>query len=334
VWHATWRGSEVAAKAISLEHLPTELREVMFRGVELNVLGALHHPHITHIYRVYCVVEDTEEASLPGDASSPDGIIADCYPPQEIKQVWIVMEMLHHGSLRTVPEGYVLGCDTPAALARSARILLQLASALQYLHESGIVHGDIKRENVLLQPDVQRPGEFMAKMADFGMSHQLRGVQAYEASTVFGDIVYMAPEAFDDRLISTKMDIYSAGILMYELLAGDDLTSPRSANRPRVRELMFGWRPTVPSYVPASFRDIVHRCWDSDTSVRPSAAELTSLLLDAMETAVGSAEAAAQAATLEAQLPAEPVWTPAAVTGYMSLVSAPGAGALREEMAL
>lgn len=73
-------------------------------------------------------------------------------------------------SLPAPRQGYVLGCDTPAALARSARILLQLASALQYLHESGIVHGDIKRENVLLQPDVQRPGEFMAKVRDVAVA--------------------------------------------------------------------------------------------------------------------------------------------------------------------
>lgn len=67
-----------------------------------------------------------------------------------------------HGCLP--PQGYVLGCSTTATIARSTGILLQLASALQYLHESGIVHGDLKRENVLLQPDAQRPGEFLIKV--------------------------------------------------------------------------------------------------------------------------------------------------------------------------
>eukprot|EP00873_Tetraselmis_striata_P009912 jgi/Tetstr1/430176/TSEL_020007.t1 len=333
VWHATWRGSEVAAKAISLQHLPPELREVMFRGVELNVLGELNHPHITHIYRVYCVVDDVGDASLPGDAASPDDILADCCLPKEVKQVWIVMEMLHHGSLRKLPEDYTLGCDSPMALARCARVLLQLSSALQYLHESGIVHGDIKRENVLLQPDAQRPGEFLIKMTDFGVSHQLRGAQAYEASAVFGDIVYMAPEAFHRRIISPKMDIYSVGILMYELLAGDDLTNPRSANHPRVRELLFRWRPAVPDHVPACFREIIHRCWDEDASLRPTAAELTSQLLEAAASAVGSAEAEAQAATLASRPRKEPVWSTNA-GGYaaMSTVFA-GQGAAPQDVA-
>lgn len=83
---------------------------------------------------------------------------------------------------------------------------------------------------------------------------------------MFGDVVYMAPETFHDRLISTKMDIYSVGILMYELLAGDDLTSPQSANHLRVRELAVGWRPTVPADVPTCFRvrslyPVVPLCW-------------------------------------------------------------------------
>jgi len=320
VWHATWRGSEVAAKAISLEHLPAEYREVALRGVELNVLGSLHHPHITHIYRVYCVVGESKDLPGHSNAASPDDILTDFYSLKHTKQVWIVMEMLHHGSLRTLPEGYVLGCSTTATIARSTGILLQLASALQYLHESGIVHGDLKRENVLLQPDAQRPGEFLIKLTDFGVSHQLRGAQAYEASAVFGDVVYMAPETFHDRLISTKMDIYSVGILMYELLAGDDLTSPQSANHLRVRELAVGWRPTVPADVPTCFRDIVHRCWHQDPAMRPTAAELETQLLEAMDAIPGGAAAAAQAALLAAQHVAEPEHMASATTnGYSAL---------------
>lgn len=91
VWHATWRGSEVAAKAISLEHLPAEYREVALRGVELNVLGSLHHPHITHIYRVYCVVGESKDLPGHSNAASPDDILTDFYSLKHTKQVWIVM---------------------------------------------------------------------------------------------------------------------------------------------------------------------------------------------------------------------------------------------------
>lgn len=61
-------------------------------------------------------------------------------------------------------QDFLLGLDSPAAMARSGRVLVQLASALYYLHGQGIVHGDIKRENVLLQPDPMRPGEYLIKV--------------------------------------------------------------------------------------------------------------------------------------------------------------------------
>lgn len=92
VWHATWHGSEVAAKAISLEHLPKTYRERAFKGVELNVLGTLNHPHITHIYRVYCVVADEEHIiAVPGATASEDDIPAEGSGNEEIKELWIVM---------------------------------------------------------------------------------------------------------------------------------------------------------------------------------------------------------------------------------------------------
>lgn len=90
VWHATWQGSEVAAKAMSLGHLPKTFTEKIFKGVEMNILGTLNHPHIVHIFRVYCVVGDEADSAVAGDAAAAGDIVVDG-GGEEIKEVWIVM---------------------------------------------------------------------------------------------------------------------------------------------------------------------------------------------------------------------------------------------------
>lgn len=91
------------------------------------------------------------------------------------------------------------------------KLLIQLFQALAYLHRRGIIHRDLKPSNVLVTP------EHVVKVVDFGVALRER---SDEASHIAGTVLYMAPEIFRDIRPSSRSDLYSAGVLAYEILNG------------------------------------------------------------------------------------------------------------------
>ena len=101
----------------------------------------------------------------------------------------------------------------------------QICSAVQHAHQKGIIHRDLKPTNILVE---SHDGQAVPKVIDFGLAKATNGLQLTERSlftafgTVAGTPLYMAPEqAFFNALdIDTRADIYSLGVILYELLTG------------------------------------------------------------------------------------------------------------------
>ena len=91
---------------------------------------------------------------------------------------------------------------------------LQIAKALQHAHTRGIVHRDIKPQNIM----VLRDGT--AKVADFGIAHQVSKQQTYNKGEAIGSVHYISPEQAKGSRIDNRADIYSLGVVMYEMLTG------------------------------------------------------------------------------------------------------------------
>lgn len=132
------------------------------------------------------------------------------------------------------------GQGRPLRLEEAAVLLEQIASALQYAHNSGIIHRDIKPSNILLR------GPRYAYLADFGLAKALEGAQGLtQTGSLLGTPEYMAPE-LSLGPASTSSDIYALGILLYQMVAG---RVPFSAETPvatfwkHLRD-----RPMPPSY--------------------------------------------------------------------------------------
>lgn len=124
-----------------------------------------------------------------------------------------VMEYLPGGSLRDL----VSASKNGLPVERAVPIARDVAHALVHIERNGMVHRDIKPDNVLFAADGT------AKLADFGISRfEQRGdVRATSASAVIGTPAYMAPEQMlDSHSVDIRADIYSFGIMLYELLAG------------------------------------------------------------------------------------------------------------------
>lgn len=123
--------------------------------------------------------------------------------------LFLVMELVDGGTLRDVlrARGPV---GVPAAVAVLDRVLSGLAEA----HRLGLVHRDVKPENVL----ISRAGE--VKVADFGLVAAAAGAGASHAGLILGTAAYLSPEQVQTGAADARSDVYAAGILLYELLTG------------------------------------------------------------------------------------------------------------------
>src|SRR5262249_41704412 len=125
-------------------------------------------------------------------------------------QYSIVMEYVPGGSLRTLQQR-----DPQLPLDRVLTIGLELADALSRAHHLGIIHRDLKPENVLLAADGT------PRLSDFGMARLQQGdTTLTQSGMIFGSPAYMSPEALRGVELDARSDIWSLGVLLYELLAG------------------------------------------------------------------------------------------------------------------
>jgi serine/threonine protein kinase/tetratricopeptide (TPR) repeat protein len=152
---------------------------------EARAASALNHPAITTIYEV-----------------GEDG-----------EQLFIVMELVQGKSLRD------LLCAGPVDTHVVVRLALQISEALAAAHAQGVVHGDIKPENVMVLTNNR------VKLLDFGLASQaveetLTVTHVNINLPVAGTLAYMAPEKLAGGSADTRSDLFSLGVLLYELVAG------------------------------------------------------------------------------------------------------------------
>jgi len=177
-------------------------------------------------------------------------------------QLALITELMTKGDLYDLLHGK----DSVPWLLR-IRIAEDVARAMNYLHsmQPPIVHRDLKSRNILLDE------RYNAKLADFGAT-RVRENTIIETSTSLGTPAYMAPECLRGESFDEKSDIYSYGVVLYELLTG---RTPWEGKHPTqiIGGVGFGGdRLQLPSSVPAGcppdFLDLIKRCW-LDANLRP-----------------------------------------------------------------
>jgi tRNA A-37 threonylcarbamoyl transferase component Bud32 len=132
--------------------------------------------------------------------------------------VYIAMEYLDGRDL-----SQLLKADGPQPWARARPILMQIAKALRAAHEHGIIHRDMKPENVFL---IQREGRpDFVKVLDFGIAKVVNledgGPRLTQAGMIFGTPEYMSPEQAQGQTPDHRVDVYAVGCMMYHLLTGE-----------------------------------------------------------------------------------------------------------------
>ncbi len=122
---------------------------------------------------------------------------------------YIVMEYVRGLTLRQL-----ITLEAPFPPARALQLFEPICAALAAAHDNGLIHRDIKPENVLISERGQ------IKVADFGLARNLSGTSVMEGGVVIGTVSYIAPELVARGYASPRSDVYSLGIVLYELLTG------------------------------------------------------------------------------------------------------------------
>ncbi|WP_297989014.1 Stk1 family PASTA domain-containing Ser/Thr kinase [Anoxybacillus sp.] len=206
---------DVAVKVLRLDFVNDHLFIKRFRR-EAQAATSLNHENIVTIY----------------DVGEDDGIY------------YMVME-------------YVRGCTlkqyiqqrAPLSVQEALRIMDELTGAIAHAHQNGVIHRDIKPQNILVAEDGT------IKVTDFGIAVALSSTTITQTNSVLGSVHYLSPEQAKGGMATEKSDIYSLGIVMFELLTGHLPFSGESAvaivlkhlqtETPSVRR----WNPNVPQSV-------------------------------------------------------------------------------------
>ncbi|MEV5989296.1 protein kinase [Streptomyces sp. NPDC052051] len=158
------------------------------------------------------------------------------------------------------------GPFTPVA---AALLTAQIADALQASHSDGVVHRDLKPANVLLK---QNDGEMHPMLTDFGIARLADSPGLTRTHEFVGTPAYVAPESAEGRPQTSAVDVYGAGILLYELVTGRPPFSGESALE--VLHQHLSAEPHRPSTVPEPLWTVIERCLRKSPDERPSAENL------------------------------------------------------------
>lgn len=134
-----------------------------------------------------------------------------------------MMEYCNLGSMADAIKQGLLHRDQEKTLPHLHHTILSaidIACAMEYLHAAGIIHGDLKAQNVLLKESDLDGRGYVCKVCDFGFSHLAADTTHIETFTS-GSVSAMPPEVLKDGYLTPAADVYSFGILLCELLSGE-----------------------------------------------------------------------------------------------------------------
>ncbi|CAL0313306.1 unnamed protein product [Lupinus luteus] len=241
LYRGTYNNEDVAIKILERpENDPSkaQLMEQQFQA-EVMMLATLKHPNIVRF-------------------------IGACRKPM----VWcIVTEYAKGGSVR---QFLMKRQNRSVPLKLAVKQALDVARGMTYVHVLGLIHRDLKSDNLLIF------GDKSIKIADFGVARI--EVQTEGMTPETGTYRWMAPEMIQHRPYTQKVDVYSFGIVLWELITGmlpfQNMTAVQAAFAVVNRNV----RPIVPNDCLPILREIMTRCWDPNPDVRPPFTEIVGML--------------------------------------------------------
>ncbi|POG74042.1 kinase-like domain-containing protein [Rhizophagus irregularis DAOM 181602=DAOM 197198] len=164
---------------------------------------------------------------------------------------------------------------------KKLKILRYIAEGLDHLHNQDIIHRDLHSGNILCE------NEDDVVISDLGISKSALG--STNDSNVYGIIPYMAPEILQGKEYTTSSDIYSFGMIMWELMTGRLPFEDQTKDVGLVSKICYdGLLPPIIANAPKDYIELIQKCWNSDPIKRPKAADINKKLYDILEEEVSN----------------------------------------------
>ncbi|KAL6079419.1 Tyrosine-protein kinase abl1 [Balamuthia mandrillaris] len=237
-----WRGTSVAIKQILAEH-NEELEQMRS---EIEIMQNLR-PH--------------------GNVLLLLGICED-----ESANHYVVTEFMGRGDLRH----FLMSSEGQSMVDHQMMLKMakEIAVGLSHLHSEGITHRDLSARNLLLANNLT------IKISDFGLSRLKKDPQAEEQTTAseVGPLKWMAPESISSRTYSHKSDVWSYGVVLWEIANFGEEPYPGLTPVQVALQVTKGSTPEMPENIPEVLRDIMKACWQFDPKDRPTMEEVVAML--------------------------------------------------------
>ena len=247
VFRGKWGDKDVALKQIDLNHAIKKLDGNVSRAEvkeamqwEVARLSTVSHPNLVQFYGLY---QDGNEG-----------------------YTYMVMEFCEGGTVQKALQKDV-------AWPQRWQWALQISEALAYLHQEGVLHRDLKAENILLDKQGR------AKLADLGVAQVdalLQETEARVVATGFQDRRFIAPENISNETVSSKAtDVYALGLVLWQLVTGSE---PKNLGKTNYLNYLNQWkagdrieRETIPNDCPEGIKQVILKCWEHNPDDRPTA---------------------------------------------------------------
>ncbi len=239
---------EVALKLLRTD-LPDDPDVIRRFRAEAVALARLSHPHIATLF----------------------GLV------RRDAQLCMVMELVRGETLATL-----MKVEPAFPVERAVRLAMQILAALEYAHDSGVVHRDVKPSNVIVAPTG------VAKVLDFGIARVLDSDRMTRYGLIVGTPQYMAPEQIRGDQVDGRADVYAVGVLTYEMMAGrlpfkaDTGVGLLYAHLEGTATPLAEAAPHVPQWL----TDVVHRAMAKSAADRYRAGELRRALDEGLSSGI------------------------------------------------
>jgi serine/threonine protein kinase len=245
VYYGEWKSQEVAVKKLPLHNTSeSDLEEIQ---KEIDILKNLRNRYIIQYYGIY----------------------------SENRELFIIMDYAENGTLTKFIND---NRDKEHNWDLNNQFIKQIARGLAYIHHENIIHRDLKSMNILLTNNYQ------VKISDFGLS-RTRIISSYQSkrSSAIGTLRWMAPEALKEQKYSKQSDIYSLGMIIWEISAKCTKPFKDIDNSLAYIRIVSGGEEIIPNDIPKNIQEVIQRCWKSNPSERISLEKIIEVIENADE---------------------------------------------------
>ncbi|XP_053723271.1 ephrin type-A receptor 8 isoform X3 [Synchiropus splendidus] len=233
------RDIPVALKTLKAGYTEKQKRDFL---AEASIMAQFDHPNVIHM----------------------EGVVTHSKP------VMIITEYMENGSLDT----FLRRHDGQFTVIQLVGLLRGIAAGMTYLSDLGYIHRDLAARNILVNSNL------VCKVSDFGLSRVLEDDPDAAYTTTGGKIPirWTAPEAIAYRKFSSSSDVWSYGVVMWEVMSYGERPYWNLTNRDVIKSVEEGYRLPAPMGCPASLHTLMLDCWQKDRSERPRFCQIVTVL--------------------------------------------------------